>query len=46
MAPPRAGEVQRIAIDSGRAASELGWRARTALVDGLRDTANSFAELS
>ena len=43
MAPPRAGEVQRIAIDSGRAASELGWRSRTALVDGLRDTASSFA---
>ncbi len=46
MAPPRAGEVQRIAIDSGLAASELGWRSRTALVDGLRDTASSFAELS
>jgi UDP-glucose 4-epimerase len=43
MAPSRAGEVQRIAIDSGRAASDLGWRARTALADGLRDTASSFA---
>ena len=26
MAPPRPGEVQRIAIDSALAASELGWR--------------------
>jgi UDP-glucose 4-epimerase len=46
MAPARAGEVQRIAIDSGRAAADLGWTARTALVDGLRDTADSFAEIS
>ena len=26
-APPRAGEVQRIALDAGRAERELGWRA-------------------
>jgi UDP-glucose 4-epimerase len=43
MAPPRAGEVQRIAIDSRRAAAELGWQARTALAEGLRETAASFA---
>jgi UDP-glucose 4-epimerase len=42
MAPARPGEVQRIAIDSGRAASELGWRARTSLAEGLRATADSF----
>jgi UDP-glucose 4-epimerase len=46
MAPPRAGEVQRIAIDSGRAATDLGWRARTPLADGLRETATSFAGIS
>ncbi|HEY7151692.1 MAG TPA: NAD-dependent epimerase/dehydratase family protein [Solirubrobacterales bacterium] len=46
LAPPRAGEVQRIAIDSGRAGEELGWRARTALVDGLRETATSFAAIT
>lgn len=43
LAPPRPGEVRRIAIDSGRAEAELGWSARTALVDGLRATAASFA---
>jgi UDP-glucose 4-epimerase len=43
MAPPRPGEVQRIAIDSTLAASELGWRPRTALEQGLRSTAASFA---
>ena len=31
MAPPRPGEVQRIAIDSARAVDELGWRPRTTL---------------
>jgi UDP-glucose 4-epimerase len=43
MAPPRPGEVQRIAIDSARATADLGWRARTSLADGLRETAASFA---
>jgi UDP-glucose 4-epimerase len=43
MAPPRPGEVQRIAIDSALAANELGWRPRTALEQGLRATAVSFA---
>ena len=37
-APPRAGEVQRIALDAGRAERELGWRAETSLADGLRQT--------
>ena len=39
MAPSRPGEVQRIAIDSGRAAHELGWRAEIGLEDGLARTA-------
>jgi UDP-glucose 4-epimerase len=43
MVPPRPGEVQRIAIDSALAASELGWRPRTILEEGLRATAVSFA---
>jgi UDP-glucose 4-epimerase len=43
MAPPRPGEVQRIAIDSSRAARELGWKAETSLADGLERTASSFA---
>jgi UDP-glucose 4-epimerase len=43
MAPPRPGEVQRIAIASSRAAEELGWTAETALPDGLVQTAASFA---
>ena len=42
MAPPRPGEVQRIAIASSLAADELGWTARTALPDGLVQTAASF----
>jgi UDP-glucose 4-epimerase len=37
-APPRHGEVQRIAIDSSRAADELGWRAGTDLRRGLELT--------
>ena len=43
MAPPRPGEIQRIAIDSSRAASELGWKAKTNLQDGLERTAAAFA---
>jgi UDP-glucose 4-epimerase len=42
MAPPRRGEVQRISIDSARAAFELGWEAETSLPDGLAQTAASF----
>ena len=41
-APPRAGEVQRITIDAGRAGRELGWRAETGLEDGLRRTLDSI----
>jgi UDP-glucose 4-epimerase len=37
-APPRAGEVQRIALDSSRAAAELGWEAGVELRSGLEMT--------
>jgi UDP-glucose 4-epimerase len=42
LAPARAGEVQRIALDPGRAERELGWRAETTLEDGLRLTLDSI----
>ena len=42
MAPPRPGEVQRIAIASSLATDELGWTAGTALPAGLVQTAASF----
>ncbi len=35
--PPRAGELQRSALDVGRAARDLGWTAETGLADGIRD---------
>jgi UDP-glucose 4-epimerase len=44
IAPPRPGEVQRIAIASTDAERELGWTARTALPDGLARTAASFRD--
>jgi UDP-glucose 4-epimerase len=37
-APPRAGEVQRIALDATRAERELGWQPTTTLEEGLRLT--------
>jgi UDP-glucose 4-epimerase len=41
-APPRAGEVQRIAIDAHRAKHELGWRAEMFLDEGLKMTLDSL----
>jgi UDP-glucose 4-epimerase len=41
-APPRAGEVQRISLDAGKAERELGWRATTSLAEGLRLTLASL----
>ncbi len=41
-APPRAGEVQRIALDAARAERELGWEATTSLEDGLRLTLDAI----
>jgi UDP-glucose 4-epimerase len=37
-APPRPGEVNRIALDASRAERKLGWRPRTGLDEGLRLT--------
>jgi UDP-glucose 4-epimerase len=37
-APPRPGEVQRIALDASRAERLLGWRPAQSLEDGLRLT--------
>jgi UDP-glucose 4-epimerase len=37
-APPRTGEVRRVALDSTRAADTLGWKATTTLRDGIRIT--------
>ncbi len=42
LAPPRPGEVQRIALDASRAERELGWRAETGLSEGLRLTLDSL----
>jgi UDP-glucose 4-epimerase len=41
-APPRVGEVQRIALDASRAERELGWRPATDLDEGLRLTLDSL----
>ncbi len=41
-APPRAGEVQRIALDAARAERELGWQATTSLEHGLRLTLDAI----
>jgi UDP-glucose 4-epimerase len=41
-APARTGEVQRIALDPGRAERELGWRAATGLEEGLRLTLDAI----
>jgi UDP-glucose 4-epimerase len=41
-APPRPGEVQRIALDAGRAERELGWSAGVGLEEGLRRTLDSI----
>jgi UDP-glucose 4-epimerase len=41
-APPRAGEVQRIAIDASRAARELDWHAEVSLAEGLKLTLDSL----
>jgi len=36
--PDRPGEVVRQVADADRAEQLIGWRARTALEDGLRET--------
>jgi UDP-glucose 4-epimerase len=42
LAPPRAGEVQRISLDAGLAGRELGWRAEVGIEEGLRLTLDSM----
>jgi UDP-glucose 4-epimerase len=42
LAPPRAGEVQRISLDPALAERKLGWCAQTSLEDGLRQTLDSL----
>jgi UDP-glucose 4-epimerase len=42
LAPPRAGEVQRISIDPARAERELGWKPEMDLAEGLRQTLDSI----
>ena len=42
MAPERPGEVRHIALDAGRAQSELGWSAETELSAGLERTLASL----
>jgi UDP-glucose 4-epimerase len=42
LAPPRAGEVQRIALDASRAERALGWRATTSVAEGLKLTLDSL----
>jgi UDP-glucose 4-epimerase len=43
-APPRPGEVQRIAIDSSLAEAELGWTASTSLREGLEATVSALRD--
>jgi UDP-glucose 4-epimerase len=43
-APARAGEARRSVLDVSLAERELGWRPRTTLEDGLRETWRSTAE--
>lgn len=42
LAPPRTGEVQRIALDATRAERELGWRAEVGLDEGLKLTLDAI----
>jgi UDP-glucose 4-epimerase len=44
--PPAAGEQRRSSVDPAAARTQLGWSPRTALQDGLRRTAEWFAERS
>jgi UDP-glucose 4-epimerase len=43
-APARAGEIQRSALDVGKAARELGWRPQVPLAEGLKRTIRWIAE--
>lgn len=43
-APSRVGDVRHSVLAIDRALTEIGWKARTSLADGLRSTAAWFAE--
>jgi UDP-glucose 4-epimerase len=45
LAPPRAGEVERIAIDSSLAGETFGWHAGTPLEQGIPVTVQALREL-
>ena len=45
-APSRVGDVRHSVLAIDRAKTELGWKATTALADGLRSTSDWFAERS
>ena len=42
LAPPRAGEVQHIALDPSRTKAELGWEAQVDMNQGLARTLDSL----
>jgi UDP-glucose 4-epimerase len=42
--PARKGDVYRIALDSSKAARELGWHASVGLLDGLEETVDWFRQ--
>ena len=43
-APPRAGELEHIALDASRAERVLGWRPRTSLQEGLARTVDWYRQ--
>lgn len=42
--PPRPGDINRISLNSSKAASELGWTPKVALEDGLKTTVDWFRQ--
>ena len=42
--PPLAGEQRRSVIDASKIAKVMGWRPRTSLEEGLRETVQYFRE--
>ncbi|SVB58157.1 uncharacterized protein METZ01_LOCUS211011, partial [marine metagenome] len=40
--PPRPGDINRISLDSTRAADELGWIPKMLLEEGLKTTVEWF----
>jgi len=44
--PKRAGDARDAQFDASLAKAELGWSARTALIDGMRETYDYFAAIN